>query len=298
MPNFTAQFIIGPFGLVRCNDASAMRTALGLGSAALSASTAFALVSHGHSASDITSGTVGVLQGGTGRASIGSGSLVLGNGTGAVSLLGPGAANTVLLGQGTAASPIMANLVASGAVTIANVGGDLRVHVPASSGPTRYRHEMRACDLWSVGTNGAGILNLGGGTTSRLVRRFDDTTEQYMYDSMVIPPSVNTSGVATLSAMVMAQSSSTGNVVLTFGERESASGESWDGAYTEYDLPSTALAGETSTQTLVSGTVAMSSLGWAGGDVVRMRWSRDPGASGDAVGNILAEIVYIDIPLS
>lgn len=54
MPVFAARYIVSGGGVVDTSDAAAMRTALGLGSAAVAASTAFALSSHTQAASTIT----------------------------------------------------------------------------------------------------------------------------------------------------------------------------------------------------------------------------------------------------
>lgn len=57
-------------GIVSSVDAAAARTALGLGSAATQASTAFAAASHNHSTVQITDGTLPVIRGGTGSSSL------------------------------------------------------------------------------------------------------------------------------------------------------------------------------------------------------------------------------------
>jgi hypothetical protein len=78
----------------------------GLGSAAYTASTAYAAASHNHNASNITSGTLGVAHGGTGATTFTSGQVLIGNGTNAVST--KAIDTTVTSGS--------ANLITSGAV--------------------------------------------------------------------------------------------------------------------------------------------------------------------------------------
>lgn len=113
---------------------------------------------------------------------------------------------------------------------------------------TSARLLFSASNLDSVGTNGASLLNLGNATTARLCRGFDDTTETYAYGSFQVPNSINTAGTVLFNAVGGLRSSTTGNVLWTFGERESATGEAWTGAYAEYDSAATAFTGATTTQ--------------------------------------------------
>ena len=167
-----------------------------------------------------------------------------------------------------------------------------------SGGSTVARILFSATALDSIGTNGASLLNLGDATTARLCRGFDDTTETYAYGSFQVPSNINTSGTVTWNAVGGLRSATTGNVLWTFGERESATGEAWTGAYAEYDSAATAFTGATTTQFAVSWSTTASTLGWASGDLVRFRVSRDPSASGDATGDALLDYFYIDIPTS
>lgn len=65
---------------------------------------AFATASHVHSASDITSGTLGVVRGGTGLSACTTGDLLLGSGTNTLSVLNIGTNGYVLTSNGTTAS--------------------------------------------------------------------------------------------------------------------------------------------------------------------------------------------------
>jgi len=168
----------------------------------------------------------------------------------------------------------------------------------AARGATAARVMFSAAALDSVGTNGASLLNLGNATTARLCRGFDDTTETYTYGLFQVPDSINTAGTVLFNAIGGLRSSTTGNVLWTFGERESATGEAWTGAYAEYDSAATAFSGATTTQFSVGWSTSASALGWQSGDIVRFRLSRDPAASGDATGDALLDYFYIDIPTS
>jgi len=263
MPVFAARYIVSGSGVVDTSDAAAMRTALGLGSAAVAASTAFALASHTQGPSTIAGATT----------------------TGQVLLS---------LTDGTFTA---ARLTAGSNVTLTHGSGSLVIDA-AGGGATSARLMFPATALDSLGTNGASLLNLGNATTARLCRGFDDTTETYAYGSFQVPSNINTAGTVLFNAIGGLRSSTTGNVLWTFGEREAATGEAWTGSYTEYDSAATSFAGATTTQLIVGWSTSASALGWQSGDMVRFRVSRDPAASGDATGDALLDYFYIDIPTS
>lgn len=60
---------------------------------------------HAHAAADIISGTLSVLQGGTGQSTLTAHSIIVGNGTGQVGFINEGAANEVLVSNGTGNNP-------------------------------------------------------------------------------------------------------------------------------------------------------------------------------------------------
>ena len=167
-----------------------------------------------------------------------------------------------------------------------------------SGGSTAARILFSATALDSIGTNGASLLNLGDATTARLCRGFDDTTETYAYGSFQVPYNINTSGTVAFNVVGGMRSATSGSVGWTIGEREAAGGEAWTGAYTEYDSVATVVPGATTTQFSIGWSTTASALGWASGDTVRFRVSRDPSASGDATGDALLDYFYIDIPTS
>lgn len=209
-------------------------------------------------------------------------------------------AGVILAGTGPGGALSKLNLGTSGQVLTATSGTGLVWLTPSGggSGATSARLLFPSTALDSIGTNGASLLNLGDATTARMCRGFDDTTECYAYGQFQVPSNINTSGTVSFSVMGGLRSSTTGNLLWTFGERESATGEAWTGAYTEYDSASTAISGATTTQTLISWSTTASTLGWQSGDLVRFRVSRDPGVSGDASGDALLDLFYIDIPLA
>ncbi len=83
--------------------------------------------------------------------------------------------------QGTGAGNLLAPLAlgTSGQVLTATSGTGLTWTTPSAgggSGATSATVEFSAPSLFSVGTNGASLLNLGDATTARMCRGFDDTT--------------------------------------------------------------------------------------------------------------------------
>lgn len=299
MSIFASQYLVGPGVFVDVTDTAAFRTHLGLGSAALQASTAFSLTGHGHDASGITAGTMAVSRGGTGVSSIGAGSLVLGNGTSAVTTLGPGAANTVLLGQGTSSSPIMANLVGSGGITIAQVGSDLRIHSATGGDGTVagfIDFVWDAAATWGFNTNAATLERVDGNTSQGYVVSYDDTVEEYRFGAFPCPSNLLTSGTVALSVVSTAKSATTGNMIFTFGQSSQAAGASFDAAYTEHDSSSTAVAASTSTLSVTTWSVSVASLGWVANDLIQWRWSRDPGDT--VTGDICVRQYRIRVPVT
>lgn len=67
-----------------------------------------------------SSGTLGVDQGGTGATTLADGGLVIGNGTGAVEVVAPGATTDLLVGGGAATAPVWTTATGTGAPVRAN----------------------------------------------------------------------------------------------------------------------------------------------------------------------------------
>lgn len=230
---------------------------------------AFATSSHTHGMSSLTGDTftAGQLMGGTGAG-------------GLLSKVNAGTAGQCL------------GWTTGGAFTAITPG------TGSGGGATAARVMFSATALDSLGTNGASLLNLGDATTARLCRGFDDTTETYAYGSFQVPYNINASGTVAFNVVGGMRSATSGSVGWTLGEREAAGGESWTGAYAEYDSVATVVPGATTTQFSIGWSTTASALGWASGDTIRFRVSRDPSASGDASGDALLDYFYIDIPTS
>ena len=68
----------------------------------------------------VSTGTLGVDQGGTGAVTLDDGGLVVGNTTGAVEVVAPGATTTILVGGGAATKPTWETVTGTGAPVKAN----------------------------------------------------------------------------------------------------------------------------------------------------------------------------------
>lgn len=286
MPIFIASYIAGPSGVVDASNAAAVRSAYGIESAGLLASTAFALASHTHAASAITGlGSAATVSASTFAAASHT--------HGPTAIAGATTTGQVLISltDGTFTS---ARLTAGSGVTLTHGSGS--VTLSAGGGATSATAIFPAHSFFLAGTNSAGLVSIGDATTARVCLAFDDTTETYGYNIVSIPANLDSSGTVSFTVFGGLRSSTTGNLLWTFGERESANSESWTGAYVEYDSASTAISGATTTQREITWSVSVATLGWAAGDVVRFRVSRDPGVSGDATGDSLLDLFSITFP--
>lgn len=268
MSIYAANILVTPSGVFDANTAGAQP------------STAFALASHVHSAADITSGTVPVTRGGTGRASIGVGSIVLGDGTNAVALLGPGAALTVPLGQGTAANPIMANLVASGGVSIANVGSDLRIYAPTGGSITGLCTKLfdAPAEAWrGVGANRpeADIPSVSGMTSSSYCLAFDSATTETAQRNIGTLPNDSTwlNDSVAMSIVGHAYSATSGSISWVLASRQTITG-AWTGAFTDFATVSAAIPSNTGSAYTSSYVSSVTGLGWSAGATIEMQLRR------------------------
>jgi len=176
-------------------------------------------------------------------------------------------------------------------------GGAFTAITPAAGGGATSASVMYdAAATWGFGTSAATLEQVSGSSVGMYVVSFDDTTEEYRNGSFLVPPSINGSGTVSITTMSHAKSSTTGNMIWTFGQSSQAGGAAWDAAYTEHDSAATAIAASTSTQTATTWSVAVSTLGWASGDKVNWRISRDP--SDTVTGDICLHAIMFSIPIS
>jgi hypothetical protein len=191
---------------------------------------------------------------------------------------------------GTAALQSIASVGTSGHVLTSNGAGALPTF-QASAGGTPPPREFfyDAASLHATETNFATLPLLAGATTRTFVRSFDQTTEWYVNGKLVVPSDFDASGTITFDATVMAATAAASkNIGLTFGHRPVNDSESFNGAYVDVDTGAVAIDATQDDVTKVSWSVANSTAGWAAGDTVFFRLSRDV-----SVADNLASAMYL-----
>jgi hypothetical protein len=191
---------------------------------------------------------------------------------------------------GTAALQSIASVGTSGQVLTSNGAGALPTF-QASAGGTPPPREFfyDAASLHATETNFAPLPQLNGATTRTFVRSFDQTTEWYVNGKLVVPSDFDASGTITFNATVMAATAAASkNIGLTFGHRPVNNSESFNGSYVDVDTGDVAIDATQDDVTKVSWSVANSTAGWAAGDTVFFRLSRDV-----SVTNNLASAMYL-----
>jgi hypothetical protein len=136
------------------------------------------------------------------------------------------------------------------------------------------------------------------GTIVATVAAFDDTTEEYQNFKSAIPAEINTAGTVTFEVHCTPKTGAASkNVGWTVGHRAVANGETIDGAYTEEDSGAKAIDATTGDESIHQWTETVSNLGWAAGDTVYFRLSRDPSVADDLTGDCYLLLFRVLIPV-
>lgn len=137
------------------------------------------------------------------------------------------------------------------------------------------------------------------GTVVATVASFDDTTEEYLNGKFVVPNDVDTAGTVTLEVTCSPKTGAASkNTGWTFGHVAKADGEAVDGTYTEEDSGAKSITATTGNQSIQQWTETVSNLGWAAGDTVYFRLSRDPSVTDDLTGDLYLLEFRISIPMA
>jgi len=246
MPVFAAQFVIGPSGIVDTSDAAAMRTALGLGSAALSESTAFALSSHTQAPQTIAGATT------TGQVLIS-----LTDGTFTAARLTAGSNITLTHG--------------SGSLVIAAVSGG------SVSGIQTKLFDAPAARWRGVTANvpEPDLTSVAGMTSGSYGLSFDSsTTETAQLEVGHLPTDTAWSSASVAIALSgHAFSATSGTCQWVLAHKLYTTG-GWTGAFTGFATISATLPGNTGSAYTGSYIATAASLGWTGGQMLELQLTR------------------------
>ena len=170
--------------------------------------------------------------------------------------------------------------------------------INASGGINYWVVNLPGPSLWPLETNSAVITQLTGSNAIKLVRAYDDTTEEFGNGSIILPPNFYTGGTIYFKAYVSAATAAASkNIGLTFGHRPISDSESWDQTYTDVDSGAIAIDATQDDVTLAEWSVANSTAGWAVNDMVDFRFARDPTVTDDLTGDMYWHTGCILIPL-
>jgi hypothetical protein len=146
-------------------------------------------------------------------------------------------------------------------------------------------------------TNPAELIEWVGTNTTRQEARFDDTTEEFVTGGFPVPSNYNSGG--TVTVMVVGRSltaASSKNTAFNFRHLPLANSEAMDASY------STSASGDKATDATQGDLEVhqwnISSPGWAAGDWVDFKFSRNPGATNNLTGDWALRGLVILIPIT
>lgn len=114
------------------------------------------------------------------------------------------------------------------------------------------------------------------GTVEDYFRAFDDTTEEYVIGSFIVPTDIDTSGTVTFETYgYRSTGTASANMAWTFGHRPLANNEAIDGSYTDVDSGALAISTTAGNIDFLTWTETVSTLGWVANDIIIFRISRD-----------------------
>lgn len=135
------------------------------------------------------------------------------------------------------------------------------------------------------------------GTVEDYFRAFDQTTEEYVIGSFVVPADLDTAGTVTIEVFGKRKSGTgAANVGWTFGHRPIANNESLDGSYTDVDSGAKACSTTLANMDYHTFTVTVSTLAWAANDIVAFKFSRDTSVATNLADDYYLWQIRIRIP--
>jgi hypothetical protein len=143
-------------------------------------------------------------------------------------------------------------------------------------------------------------LDTDSGTNGTIKRQlFDDTTEEFVTGQFKVPSDIDPSGTVTFRSIGYAVTADGNEIQLRFGHSAKASGESWDGAFTDEDSGDKSTDADQDELDIFTWTETVSNLGWSAGDLCRFQLSRIAIDDGTPVSGDYGIVYFeIDIPRS
>ncbi|GAG17386.1 unnamed protein product, partial [marine sediment metagenome] len=183
----------------------------------------------------------------------------------------------------------------TGAATDGDTG--IQGDTGAGGGGGAWQKTFDLADLQALETNFAPLEKVSGTNIEKLIRAFDDTTEEYANGKFKVPGDVDTGGTVTFRAYVMAKAAvASKNVALTFGHTARNDSEDFDVAYTDEAIDDQAIDATQDDLTEITWTETVSNLAWAADDMVYFRISRPPATTTNLAGDMYWETFSVEIP--
>lgn len=153
--------------------------------------------------------------------------------------------------------------------------------------------------LRCVETNKPEQKSVDAGTVISPVLWFDGTTREYANGVFRVPTGINTSGTVTFRVWCLPRTGAAAKNVGWYLEHVGrGSSETLDASYIEEASGAASINATTNGLTEVTWTETVANLGWAAGDLVPVRWSRDNSVSNNLTGDAGLVWAQIDVPIT
>lgn len=128
---------------------------------------------------------------------------------------------------------------------------------------------------------------------------FDASTREYANGLFRVPADIDTAGTVTFRAFCLPRTGvASKNVGWTLEHTARATGESLDATYTAEDSAATSINSSTNGLTEVSWTETVANLGWAAGDLVPFRVSRNTSVANNQTSDVGLVHFEIQVPIA
>lgn len=135
------------------------------------------------------------------------------------------------------------------------------------------------------------------GTTQKTISYgFDDTTDEFVGGSFIVPSDVESGSIVTFRLFWRPRTAAATDTIWAFEHYAADTGETWDGGFTTETSGASTGSASTGFLTELTWTENLSNLAWTASDLVRFRLSRDANhASDNLVGDALFYYFQVEI---